>query len=55
MAITNHDRVGKAMEWLREGLAPFVERELNDKVRTSGCWFPGRSDRMPPSPGRRSV
>ena len=33
MAITNHDRVGKAMEWLREGLAPFVERELNDKVR----------------------
>ena len=33
MAITNHDRVGKAMEWLREGLAPFVERELNDKVK----------------------
>ena len=33
MAITNHDRVGKAMEWLRQGLAPFVERELNDKVK----------------------
>ena len=33
MAITNHERVGKAMEWLREGLAPFVERELNDKVK----------------------
>ena len=33
MAITNHDRVGKAMDWLREGLAPFVERELNDKVK----------------------
>lgn len=28
MAITNHDRVGKAMELLRQGLAPFVEREL---------------------------
>ena len=33
MAITNHERVGTAMELLRQGLAPFVERELNDKVR----------------------
>ena len=28
MAITNHDRIGKALELLRAGLAPFVEREL---------------------------
>ncbi|MDW8468099.1 MAG: Swt1 family HEPN domain-containing protein [Burkholderiales bacterium] len=28
MAITNHERVGKAMELLRAGLAPFVEREI---------------------------
>ncbi len=28
MAITNQDRVGKAMELLREGLVPFVEREM---------------------------
>ncbi|MGH9319601.1 MAG: Swt1 family HEPN domain-containing protein [Vicinamibacteria bacterium] len=28
MAITNQERVGKAMELLRAGLAPFVEREL---------------------------
>jgi predicted AAA+ superfamily ATPase len=28
MAITNHDRVGKALELLKSGLAPFVEREL---------------------------
>jgi predicted AAA+ superfamily ATPase len=28
MAITNQDRVGKAMELLREGLVPFVEREI---------------------------
>ena len=28
MAITNHERIGKAMEFLRQGLAPFVEREL---------------------------
>ena len=28
MAITNHERVGKAMELLKEGLRPFVEREF---------------------------
>ncbi|MCC7486352.1 MAG: DUF499 domain-containing protein [Burkholderiales bacterium] len=28
MAVTNHDRVGKALELLRTGLAPFVEREF---------------------------
>jgi predicted AAA+ superfamily ATPase len=28
MAITNHDRVGKALEHLTSGLKPFVEREL---------------------------
>jgi len=31
MAITNHDRVGKALELLRDGLRPFVERELEAK------------------------
>ncbi len=31
MAITNQERVGKAMELLREGLAPFVERELENQ------------------------
>ena len=28
MAITNHERVGKALELLNAGLKPFVEREL---------------------------
>ena len=28
MAITNHERVGKAMELLKSGLGPFVEREF---------------------------
>lgn len=28
MAITNYDRVGKAMELLKTGLGPFVEREI---------------------------
>ncbi|MCE7987213.1 MAG: ATP-binding protein [Caldilinea sp. CFX5] len=29
MAITNYDRVGRAMDLLKEGLRPFVERELS--------------------------
>jgi predicted AAA+ superfamily ATPase len=28
MAITNHERVGKSMDLLKQGLAPFVEREF---------------------------
>ncbi len=28
MAITNRERVGKALDLLNEGLRPFVEREL---------------------------
>src|SRR6266550_3614816 len=31
MAITNQDRVGKAMDLLRDGLRPFAERELKAK------------------------
>ncbi len=31
MAITNHERVGKALELLREGLRPFVEGQLKAK------------------------
>jgi len=31
MAITNQDRVGKAMELLRAGLTPFVEREFKSQ------------------------
>src|SRR5438105_3897232 len=30
MAITNHERVGKAMDLLKAGLAPFVEREFTN-------------------------
>jgi predicted AAA+ superfamily ATPase len=41
MAITNHDRVGKAIEVLKAGLAPFVERELKsvykDKAQTEAA------------------
>jgi predicted AAA+ superfamily ATPase len=31
MAISNHERVGKALDLLRDGLAPFVERELKHR------------------------
>ncbi len=31
MAITNHERVGKTLDLLREGLKPFVVRELEAK------------------------
>lgn len=37
MAITNHERVGKAMELLKDGLIPFVEREL--KAQYAQQWI----------------
>jgi predicted AAA+ superfamily ATPase len=33
MALTNHDRVGKALELLKAGLGPFVEREFNSSYQ----------------------
>ena len=33
MATTNHERVGKALELLRSGIAPFVEREIRARSR----------------------
>src|SRR6516164_8259098 len=33
MAITNHERVGKAMELLKGGLGPFVDREFKSVYR----------------------
>ena len=37
MAITNQERVGKAMELLRMGLAPFVEREFKSQHQTQAA------------------
>src|SRR5690606_19542633 len=34
MAITNSERVGKALDLLRAGLAPFVDREVKEGIRT---------------------
>lgn len=33
MATTNHERVGKALELLTEGLGPFVDREIQGAVK----------------------
>ena len=33
MAMTNHERVGRAMDLLKEGLAPFVDREFQSTFR----------------------
>jgi hypothetical protein len=33
VAISNHERVGKAMELLKGGLGPFVEREFRNKYQ----------------------
>ena len=32
MAVSHHERVGKAMDSLRQGLGPFVEREVRERV-----------------------
>ena len=37
MAITNHERVGKALDLLKEGLRHFVEREM--KAQHAQLWF----------------
>lgn len=36
MAITNHERVGKALDLLKTGLRPFIEREL--KAKHGSAW-----------------
>ena len=33
MAMTNHERVGKAMNLLRDGLGPFVAREVGERLK----------------------
>ena len=35
MALTNHERVGKALTLLKDGLGPFVEREMVSAIKAS--------------------
>ena len=46
MAITNHERVGKALDLLKDGLQPFVEREL--KAQYQQGWFEELKQALPP-------
>jgi hypothetical protein len=41
MAITNQERIGKALDLLRQGLAPFVEREVQAAVKAGTVQLPG--------------
>ena len=42
MAITNHERVGKAMELLKTGLGPYVEREFKSLYKDRASSEVGR-------------
>jgi predicted AAA+ superfamily ATPase len=50
VAITNHERVGKALELLKDGLRPFVEREL--KARDAQGWLNIVRESVPESQAR---
>jgi hypothetical protein len=50
MAITNQERVGKALELLKDGLAPFVEREL--KATHAQQWLDQARDAAGPTQSR---
>ena len=43
MAISIHERVGRALELLRDGLGPFVERELENAFRERALVDPAYS------------
>ena len=42
MAITNHERVGKALELLKSGLGPFVQREITSTYKDRAATETGR-------------
>jgi len=46
MAITNHERIGKMLDLLRDGLAPFVEREMKSQFEQG--WFEQLKSSLPP-------
>ena len=37
MALTNQERVGKALDLLKAGLAPFIEREINTALKNGAA------------------
>lgn len=53
MAVTNHERVGKALTLLSEGLASFVARECKAKYGDNWVQAVSRMDPAPGAPGKR--
>jgi hypothetical protein len=47
MATTNYDRVGKALDLLREGLRPYIEREL--RAQDGTLWITRAAEARTPS------
>jgi len=48
MAQSNHERVGRALELLNEGLKPYVERELKAAFLVKHLAIPGKRSRTLP-------
>lgn len=46
MAVTNHERIGKMLDLLREGLSPFVEREIKSQYEQQ--WLDQIKTSLPP-------
>jgi predicted AAA+ superfamily ATPase len=46
MAVTNHERIGKMLDLLRDGLVPFAERELKSQFEQT--WFEQLKSSLPP-------
>ena len=55
MATTNHERVGKALELLKAGLAPFVEREFKNLYKGQALAEPVRERGRAPAGGLRAL
>ena len=53
MAMTNHERIGKALTLLSEGLAPFVARECQAKYGEGWVQSISRMDPTAGAPARR--
>ncbi|MFN9607431.1 MAG: Swt1 family HEPN domain-containing protein, partial [Pseudanabaena sp.] len=48
MAISNHERIGRALKYLKEGLYPFIEREMKSAYRTD--WLTAARAYVDPDP-----
>jgi hypothetical protein len=54
MAVTNHERVGKVLDLLRQGLKPFVERQMQAAYGGQWLWQAGYSLERDTEAGREA-